>query len=181
VFNLSLGCVFLNLWSCVGQSVCGVTDCFVLTLSLCKKNQCFSKVIDTIAGELTSVHQLHYIAKSMWTSAHRDCQMVKRDSSLQRKCFHCSRVQWRWALYHSSRRFTLHMLILGLCAAARPWKPISRSSRWTVIVLTLLPEAVWNSVVSVATSASVSPVLWACVAYYFAAEPLLLLDVSTSQ
>ena len=38
-----------------------------------------------------------------------------------------------------------------LGAAARPWKPISWSSRWTVLELTLLPEAVWNSVVSVAT------------------------------
>jgi hypothetical protein len=48
------------------------------------------------------------------------------------------------------------MVILGLCAAAWPWKPISWSSRRTVLVLTVLvlmflPEAVWNSVVSVAT------------------------------
>jgi hypothetical protein len=28
-----------------------------------------------------------------------------------------------------------------LCAAARPWKPISRSSRRTVLVLMLLPGA----------------------------------------
>ena len=54
-----------------------------------------------------------------------DCQMVKRDSSLQRKRFHCSRVQWWRALHHSSRRLALHMLILGLCAAARPWKPLN--------------------------------------------------------
>ena len=45
------------------------------------------------------------------------------------------------------------MLILGLCAAALPWKPISWSSQQTLIVLMLLPEAVWNSVVSVATEA----------------------------
>uniref|UniRef100_A0A8C8F762 Mitogen-activated protein kinase binding protein 1 n=1 Tax=Oncorhynchus tshawytscha TaxID=74940 RepID=A0A8C8F762_ONCTS len=37
---------------------------------------------------------------------------------------------------------------LRLDAAARPWKLISRTSRQTVLVL---PEAVWNSVVSVAT------------------------------
>ena len=60
-------------------------------------------------------------------------------------------VQWRQALHHSSRHLALRMVILGLCAAARPWKPISWSTRWTVLVLTLLPEAVWNSVVSVAT------------------------------
>ena len=77
--------------------------------------------------------------------------MVKRDASLQRTRFPCSRVHsWR-ALNHSSRRLALRMVILGLCAAARPWKPISWSSRLTVIVLTWLPEAVWNTVVSVAT------------------------------
>ena len=65
--------------------------------------------------------------------------------------FHCSRFQWRWALHHSSRRLALRMVILGLYAVARPWKTISWSSRRTVLVLTFLPEAVWNSVVSVAT------------------------------
>ncbi|KAK6303711.1 hypothetical protein J4Q44_G00261650 [Coregonus suidteri] len=63
------GCVLFTVKLC--RSVCGVTDCFVLPLSLCKNNQCFSKVIRTIAGELTSVHQLHYMTKSMWTPAHR--------------------------------------------------------------------------------------------------------------
>ena len=77
--------------------------------------------------------------------------MVKCDSSLQRMCFQCSRVQWWWALHPSSQRLALHMVILGLCEAAGPCKPISLSSRRTVIVLSLLPEAVWNSVVSVAT------------------------------
>uniref|UniRef100_A0A4W5MM73 Family with sequence similarity 180 member A n=1 Tax=Hucho hucho TaxID=62062 RepID=A0A4W5MM73_9TELE len=43
-----------------------------------------------------------------------DCQMVKRDSSLQRTRFYCSRVQWRQALHHSSRRLALRMVILGL-------------------------------------------------------------------
>ena len=37
-----------------------------------------------------------------------DCQMEKRDSSLQRTRLHCSRVQWRRALHHCIRRFTLH-------------------------------------------------------------------------
>ena len=114
---------------------------------------------------------------------------VKWDSSLQTTRFHCYRVQWRRTLHHSSRRLALHMMILGLCAAAWPLKPISWSSWRTVIVLTLLPEAVWNSVMSVATedrrflraSAHGGPVLWACVAYHFVDEPLLLLDVSTSQ
>jgi hypothetical protein len=70
----------------------------------------------------------------------RDCQMVKRDLS-----------QWRRASHHSSRRFTLHMVVLSLCAAARPWKPISLSFGLIVIVLKLFPEAVWNSRVRVAT------------------------------
>ena len=115
--------------------------------------------------------------------------MVKRDSSLQRTHFHCFRVQWRRALHHSGRCLALHVVILGLCAAARPWKLISWSSWRTALVLMLLPEAVRNSVGSVATedrrflraSALGGPVLWACVAYHFAAKPLLLLDVSTSQ
>ena len=85
------------------------------------------------------------------------------------------------ALHHSSRRFALHMVILGLCVAARPWKTISWSFRRTVLVLMLLPEAVCDLVVSVATvdswflhaSALGSPILWACVAYHFVAEPLL--------
>ena len=122
-----------------------------------------------------------------------DCQMVKRDSSLQRTLFHCSRVQCRQGLHHSSRLLALCVVILGLCVAAWPWKPILWISRQTVIVLTLLPEAVWNSVLSVATeniyiffymlraSALGGTVLWACVAYHFAAEPLLLLEVSISQ
>ena len=53
--------------------------------------------------------------------------MVKRGSSLHMMHFHCSRVQWKRALHHSSRRLALCMVFLGLCAAARPWKPISRS------------------------------------------------------
>jgi hypothetical protein len=63
---------------------------------------------------------------------------VKCDSSLQRMCFHCSIVHWWRALHHSSRGLALRMVILGLCAATRPWKPISWSSWWTVLVLTLL-------------------------------------------
>jgi hypothetical protein len=52
-----------------------------------------------------------------------DCQMVKCDLSFQTSRIHCSRVQWRQALHHSSR--CLRMVILGLCASAGPWKPIS--------------------------------------------------------
>ena len=63
--------------------------------------------------------------------------------------FHCSRVQWQRALHHSNRRLALCLVMLGLCAAAQTWKLISWSSRWTVIVPTLLPEAVGN--LSVAT------------------------------
>ena len=92
-------------------------------------------------------------------------------------------------LDYSSQHLALYMVILGLCAAARTWKPISWPSRRTLLVLMLLPEAVWNSVVCVATedrlflcpSALCGPVLSAFVAYHFVAEQLLLLDVSTSQ
>ena len=74
--------------------------------------------------------------------------MVKRHSSLQRIRFHCSRVQWRWPLHHSSQLLALCIVILGLCAAARPWKPISWRSQRTVFVLTFFSGIVWNSVVS---------------------------------
>ena len=101
--------------------------------------------------------------------------MVKCDSSLQRTRFHCSRVQWWRASHHCWQRLALRMVILGLCAAGHPWKPISRNSWRTVLVLMLLPEAVWNSVVNVATedrwflcaSALGGPVLWVCVVYHF--------------
>ena len=48
-----------------------------------------------------------------------DCQMEKRDSSLQRTRLHCSRVQWRHVLHHCIRCFTLHLVMYGLDAAAR--------------------------------------------------------------
>jgi hypothetical protein len=54
--------------------------------------------------------------------------MVKRESSFQ----------------------TTFPLLQSPIMAVRPWRPISWSFQRTVIVLTLLPEAVWNSVVSVA-------------------------------
>jgi hypothetical protein len=44
-----------------------------------------------------------------------------------------------------------------------------------------LLEAVWNSVVSVATEELNGPILRACVGYRITAEPLFLLRVSTSQ
>ena len=76
-----------------------------------------------------------------------DCQMEKRDLSLQRTRLHCSRVQWRCALHHCIRRFALHLLMYGLDAAARPWKPIPWSSLRTVLELIWRPHEVWRSVV----------------------------------
>lgn len=38
-----------------------------------------------------------------------DCQIVTHDSSLQRTCFHCSRVQWWHALHHFSWCWALWM------------------------------------------------------------------------
>ena len=69
-----------------------------------------------------------------------DCQIVKRDSSLQKTRIHCSRVQWRRAIHHSRPLLALRKVILGSCLAARPWKQISWSSRRTVLVLMLFPE-----------------------------------------
>ena len=53
-----------------------------------------------------------------------DCQMEKSDSSLQRTRLNCSRVQWQRALHHCILCFALHLVMYGLDAAARPWKPI---------------------------------------------------------
>ena len=66
-----------------------------------------------------------------------------------RECISTAPVQWWRALLHSSQRLAL--VILGLCEAARPWKPISWSFQQTVTVLTLLPKAIWNLKVIVAT------------------------------
>uniref|UniRef100_A0A674ET40 Macrophage stimulating 1 n=1 Tax=Salmo trutta TaxID=8032 RepID=A0A674ET40_SALTR len=65
--------------------------------------------------------------------------MVKCDSSLQRTCFHCSRVQWQRALHHSSQHLILRMVILGFCAAARPLNDFQRSEGRE-----LVPTS-WNS------------------------------------
>ena len=57
----------------------------------------------------------------------------------------------------------------------------------TILVLMLLPEPVWNSVVSDATedrpflnAALGGPALWVCMVYHFLAKLLLLLDASIS-
>ena len=69
-------------------------------------------------------------------------------------------VRWtaRWwsVIHHSRERISTtlgiaHGDLRMVCVAARLWKPTSWCSRWTVLVLTLLLEAVLNSVVSVAT------------------------------
>ena len=52
-----------------------------------------------------------------------DCWVEKRDWSLQRRRLCCCRVQWQRALHHCIRRFALHLLMFGLDAATRPWKP----------------------------------------------------------
>ena len=47
------------------------------------------------------------------------CQMEKCDSSLQRTSLPCSSP-----LHHCIRWFAFHLVMYGLDAAARPWKPI---------------------------------------------------------
>ena len=54
--------------------------------------------------------------------------------------------------YIIMKRMTFKIMHFCILHVRDPWwKPISWSSRRTVIVLTLLPDAVWNSTVSVAT------------------------------
>ena len=117
-----------------------------------------------------------------------DCQMEKRDSSLQRTRLHCSRVQWWRALHHCIQRFALHLLMYSLDAAARPWKPIPWSSlhcSWANL------KATWSLEVcsdwlcrKLATSAPQRlsihwPALSFYVAYHFVAELLSFPFTST--
>ena len=67
-----------------------------------------------------------------------DCQMEKRDSSLQR-------TENR-ALHHCIRCFALYLLIYALDAAAWPWKPISLSFLRTALELIWRPHEVCRSV-----------------------------------
>jgi len=73
-----------------------------------------------------------------------DCQMEKGDSSLHRTTsnLHCSRVQWRRALHQCMQRFASHLVMQGLHAAARPWKPIPWNSLRTVLELIWRPHEV---------------------------------------
>ena len=75
-----------------------------------------------------------------------DCQMEKRDSSLQRTRLQCSWVQLCCALHHCVWHFALHLLMYGLDAAARPWKPIPWSFLHTVLELIWRLHEVWRSV-----------------------------------
>ena len=68
--------------------------------------------------------------------------MEKRESSLQRTRLNCSRVQWWRVLHHCIQRFALHLLMHGLDAAARPWKPIPWHSLCTVLMLIWGPHEV---------------------------------------
>lgn len=90
----------------------------------------------------TAFHKVAFSTRSgLYPS---DCHIAKHDLALQ-TCFCCSRVQWWCDLHHSRWHLALHKVIFRMCAAARPWKPVSRSSWYTVPVLMLLPEVVWNS------------------------------------
>ena len=60
---------------------------------------------------------------------------------------HCSIVQWQRALPHSSQRLALRMVILNLCVAARPLKPIFMKRQTNNSCSDIDPETVWNSVV----------------------------------
>ena len=97
--------------------------------------------------------------------------MVKRNSSLQRTHFHCSRVQWRWALHHFRRRLALHMVILGLCAAAWAMETnvmkLQMNSSCADVAsrggLELSSECCNRGQMILHASALGGPVLWACV------------------
>jgi hypothetical protein len=103
--------------------------------------------------------------------------MVKRDSTFQRMRFHCSWVQWRRYLHHLHHPdgCITHGDLRHV--AARPLKPISWSSRYYCAdvasrgSLELGSECCnWGQTIFMLYALQHS-VLWACVAYHFAAEP----------
>jgi hypothetical protein len=100
--------------------------------------------------------------------------MVKCDSSLQRTCFHCCRVQWRQALHH----FTPNPFHETPDEQFLCWHCFQRHFGTWCWVLGLRRNDFFYTLLA---SVLGSPILWACVAYHFVDELLLLLDVSTSQ
>ena len=72
---------------------------------------------------------------------------------LQRTRFHWSRVQWRWAIVYTTPTDTWYCAWLSYACVRLlgHGKPFHEAP-----VLALLPEAVWNSVVSVATRGQTS-------------------------
>uniref|UniRef100_A0AAZ3RFC7 Myosin IXb n=1 Tax=Oncorhynchus tshawytscha TaxID=74940 RepID=A0AAZ3RFC7_ONCTS len=72
----------------------------VRTVSLHRTPYCCHEVGSTESSIMSLYARPSGIRQTQIRLSH--CQMVKRDSSLQRKRFHCSRVQWRQALHPSS-------------------------------------------------------------------------------
>ena len=101
-----------------------------------------------------------------------DWQMEKYDSSIQRTHLHCSRVQRRQASNHCIRCFALHLLMYGLDAAARPWKPIPWSSLRTVLELIWRPNEVWRSVV-IDSAESWQPLRTTCLSIHWSCSVIL--------
>ena len=77
--------------------------------------------------------------------------MVKLAWTLQRTRFHCYRNQWRWAIHHSNQRLGIvHGDLRLVCGCLAMETNFMKLLIQTVLLLKLLPEAVWNSVVSAA-------------------------------
>ena len=65
------------------------------------------------------------------------CQMEKRDSSLQRRRLHCSRVQWRRPLHHYITRFSLHLVMYGFDAAAQQQKKCKNAKKTIILIMNM--------------------------------------------
>ena len=126
----------LRLGLCAGQSSSStpiLTKHFYMDLALCtgalscrKRERAFSKLFPQSWKHRIVLHQTLQLAVCILAGSFllasaksqirpSDCQMVKRDSSLQRIRFHCSRVQWWRALQHSSWHLAFLSLGTYLC------------------------------------------------------------------
>lgn len=72
--------------------------------------------------------------------------ILQNQTQTTKQSFHCSRVQWCCATHHFIWRLALYLMMWGLHANARSWKPIPRSSHYTVFVVILMPVEVRISV-----------------------------------
>ena len=92
------------------------------------------------------LHQTLQLALCIWTGsillASAKPRFIRRTARGKSEIHHSRELvstesNGNWLYTTPAKRLALRMVILGLCAAARSWKPISWSSQQTVLVLSL--------------------------------------------